>query len=83
MSLACGGHAGSPGCLELVGLLARRGANVSDHEQQLRSVFGDDNADKVLNDDALIGKLSRIMLDVTRKDRHDEGGVNCWFTVGC
>ena len=33
---------------------------------------------KILNDDALIGKLSRIMLDVTREDRHDEGGL----TVG-
>ena len=74
LSLAYGGQKGTPNCLELVGLLARRGANVADHEKQLRSVFGDYNTEKILNDDALIGRLSKIItLDVAKEVGADEG----------
>ena len=67
--------------MELVGLLARRGANVSDHEKELKSVFGEYNADKILQDDALIGRLSQIVtLDVAKESGHDEG-VKYKFTL--
>ena len=54
-------------------MLARRGANLTDHEVQLRSVFGEGGTAKVLKDDALIGKLSRSMLDEAEENGQSEG----------
>ena len=54
-------------------MLARRGANVTDHEVQLRSVFREEDVAKVLSDDSLIGKLSRIIIDEANENGNDKG----------
>lgn len=59
--------------MELVSLLARRGANVTDHEVQLRCVFREEDIAKVLKDDSFIGQLSRSMIDEAKENGHGEG----------
>ena len=73
MSLALGGQRRSASCFELVVFLARRGANVADHEEQLRDVFGEEKTARILKDDALIGKLARLMFDKATKVEDDAG----------
>ena len=56
-------------------MLARRGANVTDHEIQLRSAFGEEDVAKVLNDDSVIGKLSRNIIDEASENGNDKGNA--------
>ena len=71
--MACGTELGFCNSFELVELLARKGANVAKHKQQLIDVFGDEKADEILKVDALIGELSSNIPYVEKGKENDEG----------